>query len=122
MVEGIAAEREVGADSHLPIAVLGAAYLLACAGRMTEAATLRGAVPSAQPGIPPFWFSLTGPDGGSLESALLSTALSTQRDRGRRLGIRDASDAALSWLLETYGPAGDSAQPISRPDKSSQPV
>jgi hypothetical protein len=89
---------------------------------MTEAATLRGAVPSAQPEIPPFWFSLTGPDGRSLESALMSTALSTQRERGRRLGIRDAADAAISWLLQTYGPAGHSAQLTSQPDKSAQSV
>ena len=87
---------------------------------MTEAATLRGAVTSAHLATLAFWFSLTGPDGRSLESALLSTALSTQRERGRRLGIRDASDAALSWLPETYGPADDSAQPNSQPDNSPQ--
>jgi predicted ATPase/class 3 adenylate cyclase len=120
MVEAIAAEREVGADSDLHVAALGAAYLLAWAGRMTEAATLRGAVTSAHLATLAFWFSLTGPDGRSLESALLSTALSTQRERGRRLGIRDASDAALSWLPETYGPADDSAQPNSQPDNSPQ--
>jgi hypothetical protein len=122
IVEAIGAEREVGADSDLNVAVLGAAYLLAWAGRMTEAATLRGAVSSAQPGLRPFWFSLPGPDGGFLDSALMSTALSTERERGRRLGIRDAAEAAMSWLLQTYGLASDSAQLNSQLDNSSQSV
>ena len=115
IVESIAAERELGADSDLHVAVLGAAFLLAWAGSMTEAATLRGAVSSAHLASLAFWFSLTGPDGGSLESALMSTALSTERERGRRLGIRDAADAATSWLLRAYGLAGDSAQLNSQP-------
>jgi hypothetical protein len=122
IVEAIAAEREVGADSDLLVAVLGAAYLLAWAGRMTEAATLRGVVPSVQPGIRAFWFSLAGPGGGSLDSALMSTGLSTQRERGRRLGIRDAADAAVSWLLQAYAITSDSAQLNSHPDNSSQSV
>jgi hypothetical protein len=119
IVEAIAAERELGADSDLHVAVLGAAYLLGWAGRMAEAATLRGAVTSAHLATLAFWFSLTGPDGASLESAL-STSLSTERERGRRLGIRDAAEAAVSWLLQTYGVAGDSAQLNSQPDNSSQ--
>jgi hypothetical protein len=118
IVESIAAERELGADSDLHVAVLGAAFLLAWAGSMTEAATLRGAVSSAHLASLAFWFSLTGPDGGSLESALMSTALSTERERGRRLGIRDAADAAMSWLLQAYGLAGDSAQLSSQPSQS----
>jgi hypothetical protein len=89
---------------------------------MTEAATLRGVVPSVQPGIRAFWFSLAGPGGGSLDSALTSTALSTQRERGRRLGIRDAADAAVSWLLQAYPIASDSAQLNSHLDNSSQSV
>jgi predicted ATPase len=105
--EALAAFRDLADYPDLERTVRLAAYLLARAGHLNEAATLAGASERLISLDPDDWDEAHRAMLERLAAIMQDAGFSVEIERGRRLGLSDAADAAIAWLPRAY-PAGAS--------------
>jgi predicted ATPase len=98
-IQALALLREVGADPEMVYPLLMAAVLLLRASKQEQAATIAGSVSGRIPNDDGTeWYKHARRQLTKLASLLSDPTWAVQVERGRRLGLRGAADAAISWL------------------------
>jgi hypothetical protein len=101
-ITALVAFRELNDDPDLERVLRLASHLLMRAGHTSEAATLIGASERRIDHDMQDWNQSHRPLLQDLSAISRDPAWSVEVERGRRLGIRDAADAAVNWLQRTY--------------------
>jgi hypothetical protein len=100
-IEALTILRDMGADIDLYFALETAAGLLLQGGRPAMAATIVGVLGEHLTRRDDAWEKYQRPVLQTLRSLLQETAYEREIGIGQRLGVRCATDAAISWLDET---------------------